>query len=67
MTQNFPQPEQPFVIVLLLKGKITTHEDKRLEMLVSELTDKGNGLFIFDFSLVDFIDSAGIGLIMKLA
>lgn len=67
MSQNFPRPEQPLVILLLLEGKITTHEDRRFETLVSELVDKGSARFVFDFNMVDFIDSAGIGLIMKIA
>lgn len=67
MSQNFPHPGQPAAILLLLEGKITTHEDRRLEMLVAELLEKENKRFIFDFNRVDFIDSAGIGLIMKLA
>ena len=43
------------------------HEDPELEALVVELLEKDCRRFILDFTLVEFIDSAGIGLIIKLA
>lgn len=67
MSQNLAFPPEPMVILLLLDGRIMSHENRQLELLVEDLLEKKCRKFIFDFNRVDFIDSAGIGLIMKLA
>ena len=67
MEQNFPQPDKPHVVVLSLHGNLVRHEDQQVEIMVDELLDKGHRHFIMDFDDVNFIDSAGIGLIIKLA
>lgn len=67
MEQYFPQPEKPHVVVLCLHGNLTRHEDSQVEIVVDELLEKGHRWFVMDFDAVGFIDSAGIGLIIKLA
>ena len=67
MDQEFPLPDQPHVVVLCIEGDIVRHEDLGFEVLVEELLDKKQRQFIMEFSCVDFIDSAGIGLIIKTA
>jgi anti-anti-sigma factor len=67
MEQIFPRIEEPLVILFRLEGKVTRHEDSELELRVEEMLDKACRNFILDFNRVDFIDSAGIGLIIKLA
>ena len=67
MERSFPTPDRPHVIVLTLKGDIVRHEDSRFEILIDEILDKGQRVFIMDFRDVEFMDSAGIGLIIKIA
>ena len=67
MDQEFPQPDQPHVVVLCLEGDLVRHEETGFEILIDELLDKKQRQFILEFSQVDFIDSAGIGLIIKTA
>lgn len=67
MDQEFPQPDMPHVIVLCLEGDVIRHEESRFEMLIEELLEKKQRHFIMEFSSVEFIDSAGIGLIIKTA
>ncbi len=67
MDQNLPRIDEPHVILLRLEGSLLRHEDKDIELLIEELLDKNCRKFIIDFRKVDFIDSAGIGLIIKIA
>lgn len=67
MEQNIPLPEVPHVVVFRLEGNLVRYEETRIEMLCGELIDKSVSRFIFDFDRVQFVDSAGIGLIIKLA
>lgn len=64
---NKPHLEEPLVVLLLLKGNLIRHEDLALESLYEELLERECLRFIMDFTKVEFIDSAGIGLIIKLA
>ncbi len=65
--QNYPQPDKPHVVVIRLHGNLVRHEDPQVELVIDELIDKGHRQFVLDFDGVSFIDSAGIGLIIKLA
>ena len=65
--QIFTQLEKPHVVVLCLHGNLMRHEDTQVEAIVDEVLDKGHRYFVMDFDGVGFIDSAGIGLIIKLA
>jgi len=67
MDQDFPQPDMPHIIVLCLEGEVMRHEEARFELLIQELLEKKQRYFIMEFSNVDFVDSAGIGLIIKIA
>ncbi len=67
MEQNLPRVDEPPVILIRLEGSLLRHEDTDLELLVGELLDKNCKKFILDFNRMEFIDSAGIGLIIKLA
>lgn len=67
MERTLPTPEKPHVVVLCMQGQLTRHEDSRFEVLLEEILDKGQKNFIIDFRSVDFIDSAGIGLVIKIA
>ncbi len=60
-------PEARDAVLLRLEGSLVRHEDQELELLIRELIDRHCRRFVLDFNLVDFIDSAGIGLIMKFA
>lgn len=62
-----PHLEEPLVVLLLLKGNLIRHEDLALESLFDELLERDCRRFVMDFTQVEFIDSAGIGLIIKLA
>lgn len=64
---NKPHLEEPTVVLLLMKGNLVRHEDLELETLFDELLERDFRRFILDFTKVEFIDSAGIGLIIKLA
>jgi anti-anti-sigma factor len=67
MDQNLPRIDEPQVILFRLEGRIIRHEDLELESLIAELLDKNCRKFVLDFNHVDFVDSAGIGLIIKMA
>jgi stage II sporulation protein AA (anti-sigma F factor antagonist) len=67
MQQNVPIPEVTRVAVLRIEGNVVRHEEPRIEQLVAEFLENGVRAFVFDFDRVTFIDSAGIGLIIKLA
>ena len=67
MQQNVPIPEVPRVAVMRIEGNVVRHEEPRIEQLVAEFLENGVRAFVFDFDRVTFIDSAGIGLIIKLA
>jgi anti-anti-sigma factor len=55
---------EPDITVLELAGKPALGlESHRIETLVGELARKGELRVIFDMTRVDYIDSAGIGLI----
>ena len=66
MEQFQPQTE-PAVALIRMEGSLVRHEDIELEALIHELIARNCRRFILDFSLVEFIDSAGIGLIIKIA
>ncbi|HEY1338656.1 MAG TPA: STAS domain-containing protein [Bryobacteraceae bacterium] len=54
----------PGITVLTLSGKLALgRESQRIESMVDDLTGKGTKRVIFDMAAVDYIDSAGIGLI----
>jgi anti-sigma B factor antagonist len=67
MEQQYPQPDKPHVVVLCLHGDMIRHEEAPFELLVDEILDKGQRNFVLDFHNIGFVDSAGIGLIIKLA
>jgi anti-anti-sigma factor len=67
MEQNLPRVDEPPVILLRLEGSLVLHEDTDLELLFEELLGKNCKNFILDFNKIEFINSAGIGLIIKLA
>jgi anti-anti-sigma factor len=67
MEQNLPHPEVTHVVVFRIEGNLSRYEDDRIELLVRELLDKKVRQYVLDFDRVQFIDSAGIGLIIKLA
>jgi anti-sigma B factor antagonist len=55
---------EPDTTVLELAGKLALgRESQRVEMLVDELVKKSARKVIFDMTHVDYIDSAGIGLL----
>jgi anti-anti-sigma factor len=55
---------EPDITVLELAGKLALgRESQRIETLVEELTKKSARRVIFDMTKVDYIDSAGIGLL----
>jgi len=54
----------PDIIVVELSGKLALgRESQRLETLVEDLIKRGSLRAIFDLSGVDYMDSAGIGII----
>jgi len=54
----------PDIAVLQFTGKITLgRESQRIETLVQSLLGEGTRKFIFDLAGVDYIDSAGLGVI----
>lgn len=67
MENRQTNPEAREAALLRLEGRLVRHEDQELELLIRELLDRSCRRFILDFNLVEFIDSSGIGLIMKLA
>jgi len=55
---------EPDVVVVTLGGKLALgRESQRLESLVEELSAVGRLRVVMDFSGVDYIDSAGIGIV----
>ena len=55
---------QPDITVVELSGKLALgRESQRIETLVDELAMKAVHKVIFDMTQVDYIDSAGIGLL----
>ena len=55
---------EPDITVLDLAGKLALgRESQRIETLVDELAKKAARKVIFDMTKVDYIDSAGIGLL----
>jgi anti-anti-sigma factor len=55
---------EPDIAVVQLAGKITLgRESQRIEAAVDELLKDGSRKFIFDLAGVDYIDSAGLGMI----
>ncbi|MEW5946830.1 MAG: STAS domain-containing protein [bacterium] len=67
MNNELPRPREPHVIILRLAGRMMRLDDTNLESLLGDLLEKSHSHFILDFDRVEFIDSAGIGLIMKIA
>lgn len=54
----------PDIAVVQFAGKITLgRESQRIEVVVDELLQGGRRRFIFDLAGVDYIDSAGLGMI----
>ena len=54
----------PDIAIVQFTGKITLgRESQRIEVVVEELLQSGNRKFIFDLAGVDYIDSAGLGMI----
>ena len=55
---------EPDITLLELSGKLALgSESQRIETMIDEMTKKGATRVIFDMSMVDYIDSAGIGLV----
>ncbi len=55
---------EPDITVVELAGKLALGgESRRIKTLVGELARKGELRVIFDMTRVDYIDSAGIGLV----
>ena len=55
---------EPNITVVELTGKLALgRESQRIESLVDEMAQKGERHIIFDMTGVDYIDSAGIGLV----
>ena len=67
MDQKLPRIDEPPVVLIRLEGRLVRHEDAELELLIGELLDKKCRKFVLDFNRVEFVDSAGIGLVIKLA
>lgn len=54
----------PDIALLTLTGKLALgRESQRIEGMIDDLTKKGEKRVIFDMAGVDYIDSAGIGLV----
>ena len=54
----------PDITVLTFKGRITLgRESQRMETLVKELQGEGVRKLIFDLASVDYLDSAGLGIL----
>ena len=52
------------ITLVAMSGKLALgRESQRIETIVEELTKKGTQKVIFDLSRVEYIDSAGIGLL----
>ncbi len=55
---------EPDIMVVKLSGRITLgRECQRIEPLVDELVKQNERKVVFDLSAVDYIDSAGLGVI----
>ena len=55
---------EPDIAVVELAGKLALgRESQRIESLVEELVQRGDLKVVLDMTKVDYIDSAGIGLI----
>ncbi len=55
---------EPDITLLEFKGRIALgRESQRVETLVSELIAQNRKKLVFDLSGVDYIDSAGIGIV----
>src|SRR5712671_3472535 len=55
---------EPDITVVELTGRLALgRESQRIETLVDDLARKGSKRVIFDLSGVDYIDSAGIGMV----
>src|SRR5882724_1247213 len=55
---------EPDITVVELSGKLALgRESQRIESLVEELVKRGTKRLIVDMSGVDYIDSAGIGMV----
>lgn len=55
---------EPDIALIDLKGKLALgRESQRIESLVEAMTKDGRARAIFDMTGVDYIDSAGIGLL----
>jgi anti-anti-sigma factor len=54
----------PDITVVELTGRLALgRESQRIESLVEDLAKKGSRRVIFDMTAVDYIDSAGIGMV----
>jgi anti-anti-sigma factor len=54
----------PDITVIELTGRLAMgRESQRVESLVEDLVGKGSRRVIFDMTAVDYIDSAGIGMV----
>ncbi len=54
------------IVLLKLKGRLTLgREVQRLEDHINELKKNGAGKVIFDMAGVDFVDSAGLGMLTQ--
>ncbi len=55
---------EPDITVVELTGRLALgRESQRIETLVEDLTKKGAKRVIFDLTGVDYMDSAGIGIV----
>ncbi len=54
------------VVVLAISGSLTMGTQlQRLEWLMEELAEKGHGRIVVDAAKLAYIDSAGIGVLLK--
>jgi anti-sigma B factor antagonist len=55
---------EPDITVLAFKGRITLgRENQRLETMVKDLQRAGVRKLVFDLAQVDYLDSAGLGIL----
>jgi anti-sigma B factor antagonist len=55
---------EPDITVLEISGRLALgRESQRIETMVEELSNKGSSRVVLDLTGVDYIDSAGIGML----
>ena len=54
------------IYIMMLEGELDLYNAPRLEKLFISLSSKGVRSFLIDFSSVSYIDSSGVGTLLKL-